>query len=284
MKQVQQAAEAVLQQLETVIFGKRAVLELVLACLLAEGHLLLEERARHGQNASRPRPWPGLSAAAFAACSARRTCCPATSRAPASSINGRGSSSSAPGGLHPDPAGGRGQPRHSPRPGRPARMHGRAPGERGQQHLPAQAPVLSSSPPRIRWSTRGPSPLPEAQLDRFLMRLSIGYPGLRAEEKMLEQGERSDPLTGSGAGVEPRRPGEAPGGDPRGARPPEVRRYIVQVTAATRGLEGAGAGRRAGAPRRGSTASARPAPPSPVAASCCPTTSSASIPRSSTTG
>ena len=43
MKQVQQAAEAVLQQLETVIFGKRAVLELVLACLLAEGHLLLED-------------------------------------------------------------------------------------------------------------------------------------------------------------------------------------------------------------------------------------------------
>src|SRR3954464_15937235 len=43
MKQVQQAAEAVLQQLETVIYGKRPVLELVLACLLAEGHLLLED-------------------------------------------------------------------------------------------------------------------------------------------------------------------------------------------------------------------------------------------------
>src|SRR4051794_20550819 len=43
MKQVQQAAQAVLQQLETVIYGKRPVLELVLACLLAEGHLLLED-------------------------------------------------------------------------------------------------------------------------------------------------------------------------------------------------------------------------------------------------
>ena len=43
MKQVQQAAAAILQQLETVIYGKRPVLELVLACLLAEGHLLLED-------------------------------------------------------------------------------------------------------------------------------------------------------------------------------------------------------------------------------------------------
>src|SRR5437764_237103 len=41
MKQVQQAAEAVLQQLETVIYGKRPILELVLTCLFAEGHLLL---------------------------------------------------------------------------------------------------------------------------------------------------------------------------------------------------------------------------------------------------
>lgn len=43
MKHIQEAAEAVLQQLETVVFGKRPVLELVLNCLLAEGHLLLED-------------------------------------------------------------------------------------------------------------------------------------------------------------------------------------------------------------------------------------------------
>src|SRR5215210_4437688 len=43
MKQIQQAAEAVIAQLEVAIFGKRPVLELVLTCLLAEGHLLLED-------------------------------------------------------------------------------------------------------------------------------------------------------------------------------------------------------------------------------------------------
>ncbi len=33
--------------------------------------------------------------------------------------------------------------------------------------------------------------LPEAQLDRFLMRLSLGYPNADAEEKMLEEGQRA---------------------------------------------------------------------------------------------
>jgi MoxR-like ATPase len=36
--------------------------------------------------------------------------------------------------------------------------------------------------------------LSETQLDRFLMRLSIGYPSLEAEEEMLGQGRRADAL------------------------------------------------------------------------------------------
>ncbi|WP_262680417.1 AAA family ATPase [Paenibacillus sp. J5C2022] len=45
-------------------------------------------------------------------------------------------------------------------------------------------------------SFQGTSPLPEAQLDRFLMRLSIGYPEADAEERLLKQyaeGNRQDP-------------------------------------------------------------------------------------------
>ena len=34
--------------------------------------------------------------------------------------------------------------------------------------------------------TKGRDPLPEAQMDRFMMRLSIGYPELRDEVRMLE--------------------------------------------------------------------------------------------------
>jgi MoxR-like ATPase len=40
----------------------------------------------------------------------------------------------------------------------------------------------------------GTFPLPEAQLDRFLIRLSLGYPGLTEESKMLERLQRSHPI------------------------------------------------------------------------------------------
>ncbi len=38
----------------------------------------------------------------------------------------------------------------------------------------------------------GTYPLPESQLDRFLMRLRLGYPDARAERSLLKEGERHD--------------------------------------------------------------------------------------------
>jgi MoxR-like ATPase len=40
----------------------------------------------------------------------------------------------------------------------------------------------------------GTFPLPEAQLDRFLMRLGIGYPGVEEEGKMLQRLQKSHPI------------------------------------------------------------------------------------------
>jgi len=40
----------------------------------------------------------------------------------------------------------------------------------------------------------GTFPLPEAQLDRFIVRLSLGYPGLEFEITMLQRFETQDPL------------------------------------------------------------------------------------------
>jgi MoxR-like ATPase len=40
----------------------------------------------------------------------------------------------------------------------------------------------------------GTFPLPEAQLDRFLMRLSLGYPALEDESKMLDRLQRGHPV------------------------------------------------------------------------------------------
>jgi len=41
---------------------------------------------------------------------------------------------------------------------------------------------------------QGTFPLPEAQLDRFLLKLLIGYPNLEGEDVMLLRFERADPL------------------------------------------------------------------------------------------
>ncbi|MEJ0041181.1 MAG: MoxR family ATPase [Rhizomicrobium sp.] len=50
---------------------------------------------------------------------------------------------------------------------------------------------------RIRWNRRGTYPLPEAQLDRFLLQIDIGYPDKEAERRMLAAttfGEEEKPV------------------------------------------------------------------------------------------
>ena len=41
---------------------------------------------------------------------------------------------------------------------------------------------------------QGTYPLPESQLDRFLMRIRVGYPSLEAEKRMLEAQQRAHPI------------------------------------------------------------------------------------------
>ncbi|GAB4438448.1 MAG: MoxR family ATPase [Chloroflexi bacterium OHK40] len=80
----------------------------------------------------------------------------------------------------------------------------------------------------------GTFPLPEAQLDRFLLRLQLGYPSVEEEEEILQRYERASPLEAiapvlsaeelRGLQVEVRAVGVAP----------VVRRYIVELVRATR--------------------------------------------------
>ncbi|CAN2049135.1 MoxR-like ATPase [Candidatus Magnetomoraceae bacterium gMMP-13] len=65
--------------------------------------------------------------------------------------------------------------------------------EEGQVTVEGKTRVLES--PFFVIATQNPLeqsgtfPLPESQLDRFLMRIELGYPGRRAEKKLLQQGE-----------------------------------------------------------------------------------------------
>ncbi|HEX2173448.1 MAG TPA: MoxR family ATPase, partial [Dehalococcoidia bacterium] len=80
----------------------------------------------------------------------------------------------------------------------------------------------------------GTFPLPEAQLDRFLLRMSVGYPTLEGEIQILEQQQFQHPIDGlqqvatAGEIIAAQNAVRHVYVDPR------VKAYIVQVVAATR--------------------------------------------------
>jgi MoxR-like ATPase len=80
----------------------------------------------------------------------------------------------------------------------------------------------------------GTFPLPEAQLDRFLIRLRVGYPEADEEEAILERFARSNPLQdlAAVAGVDELMAAQT---TVRAVEvTPEVRRYVVALVRATR--------------------------------------------------
>jgi MoxR-like ATPase len=80
----------------------------------------------------------------------------------------------------------------------------------------------------------GTYPLPEAQLDRFMLRLSIGYPAAEVEAEILESHGAGAPLAGIGP------VSDAPGVAEMIVQArqvhaaPAIRRYIVDLVEATR--------------------------------------------------
>ncbi|MCG7983683.1 MAG: MoxR family ATPase [Candidatus Thiodiazotropha lotti] len=63
--------------------------------------------------------------------------------------------------------------------------------DRKTRKLPATFMVIATQNP-IEFS--GTFPLPEAQLDRFFMRVSLGYPKLEAETRIMQMNRGEDPL------------------------------------------------------------------------------------------
>jgi MoxR-like ATPase len=233
MKQVQQAAEAVLQQLETVVFGKRPILELVFNCLLAEGHLLLEDV-------------PGTAKTLLAKALARtlgggfrRLQC--TPDLLPGDVTGSSVFNQKTGEFEFHPG--------------PVFTQILLADEINRATPRAQASLLECMAERQvsvdNWTYalkrpffviatqnpvehEGTFPLPEAQLDRFLMRLSIGYPSPQAEEQMLVRAERSDPLDGVVQVLSLEVLAKLQDQIREVHVHPEVRRYIVAVSSATR--------------------------------------------------
>ncbi|MBN2343205.1 MAG: MoxR family ATPase [Deltaproteobacteria bacterium] len=184
---------AVIHNIETVIQGKSSVVEQLLVCLLAEGHLLLEDM-------------PGVGKTTLV-------------KALASSISLRFSRIQFTPDLLPqdllgtnvlNPSDGtftfHGGPvftnllladeinRASPRT-QSALLEAM-----NEQQVTIDSVSRALSPPFMVVATQNPVefqgtyPLPEAQLDRFMMRLSVGYPDPADELQILQERQKEDPL------------------------------------------------------------------------------------------
>lgn len=102
----------------------------------------------------------------------------------------------------------------------------------GQTYLPGNPFFVIATQNPVE--TAGTFPLPEAQLDRFMMKLSVGFPALQEEISILEKYMDSDPLETLSAVVTPEELAavRAEAGAVRVS--PAILDYIVRVTTATR--------------------------------------------------
>ena len=233
MQEVQAAARAVREQLELAIFGKRPQLERVILCLLADGHLLLEDV-------------PGTAKTLLAKALARTLgghfrrlqCTPDLLPGDVTGSNVF-NQKTAEFEFHPGPVMtqilladeiNRATPR-----AQAALLECMA-----ERQVSVEGQTYRLKRPFFVIATQNPIEhegtfaLPEAQLDRFLMRLEIGYPSPEAEVEMLIRGAREDPLDKIQHMMSLEVLAQLQDKVREVFVHPEVREYLVRVVASTR--------------------------------------------------
>jgi MoxR-like ATPase len=233
MDEIKTAAEKIIEQLERIIFGKRDVLQMVMVCLLAEGHLLMEDVPGTAKTLL------GKTLAKTLGGTFRRLqCTPDLLPGDVTGINVFNLKTSE-FEFHPGPVMTRilladEINRATPR-AQAALLECMA--ER-QVSVENQTYVLRR--PFFVIATQNPIEhegtfaLPEAQLDRFLMRLSMGYPSADAEKLMLEESGAKDPLSQIKQVVDLEGIMKFQDKIPKVHVIPRIQEYIIQVVSSTR--------------------------------------------------
>lgn len=194
MREVQEFASQVMENVEKVIIGKRAAIELMMVALLCEGHVLLEDVPGSGKTML------ARSMAVSLGIGFKRVQC--TPDLLPNDITGvsifnqkNGEFEFRPGPIFVNILLADEINRATPRTQSAlleAMQEQQVTVDGATRELPRPFLVLATQNP-IEYE--GTFPLPEAQLDRFLMRLSLGYPNPQDERQILVNLWREHPIT-----------------------------------------------------------------------------------------
>jgi MoxR-like ATPase len=109
-----------------------------------------------------------------------------------------------------------------------------------ERRVSADGQTYNLKPPFLVIATQNPVdhegtfPLPEAQLDRFLIRLALGYPSLEEESKMLQRLQRGHPIDDLGTVVTAAEVVACQDAIREIHVDDKVRRYVLEIVHATR--------------------------------------------------
>ena len=193
MTPITQFTDRVIQNVETVIVGKRRQIELLLVAMLCQGHVLIEDVPGTGKTML-----ARAAAASMGIGFKRLQCTPDLLPNDITGVNVFNQQTSAfdfrPGPVFVNILLADEINRATPRTQAAlleAMQERQVTADGVTRPLPAPFLVLATQNP-IEYE--GTFPLPEAQLDRFLMRLSLGYPGAGDEIQMLRNLRKQHPI------------------------------------------------------------------------------------------
>ncbi len=202
MPSIQSFAERIAANVEKVIVGKRHAIEMVIVALLCEGHVLLEDVPGIGKTML------ARAVAASLGLSFKRLQC--TPDLLPNDITGVSifNQQTRQFEFRPGPAFANVLLADEVNRATP-RTQSALLEAMGERQVTADGVTYPLSRPFIVLATQNPIeyegtfPLPEAQLDRFLLRLSLGYPDAAEEKSILRRLQREHPIGSIGSTVEP---------------------------------------------------------------------------------